>query len=75
MHSLHCEPYEEFVGLTVRYNRLLYDTSTPDRTSEISKLLKYSPCRYRMFEKLKLEIASEHFAQSVSPKYPNVKYA
>ena len=45
------------VSDTVRKVKLLHDTL--DTTSEISKLLKYSPKRDTMFEKLKKELAPE----------------
>ena len=45
------------VSNTVRKVKLLDDTL--DTTSEISKLLKYSPKRDTMFEKLKKELAPE----------------
>ena len=45
------------IGDTVREVRNLRDAL--DTTSEISKLLKYSPKRDRMFEKLKAELAPE----------------
>ena len=46
------------VGNTVKQHKLLCDAL--DVTYEISRLLKYSPCRDTVFEKFKMQIAPEY---------------